>query len=32
VRELAYERISEGQEEWRAIERAVYQELREWKE
>jgi hypothetical protein len=32
VRELAYERISERQEEWRAIERAVYQELREWKE
>ncbi|HLE21493.1 MAG TPA: hypothetical protein VJB88_10285 [Vicinamibacteria bacterium] len=32
VRELAYEWISERREEWRAIEQAVYQELREWKD
>ena len=32
VRELVYEWISERREEWRAIEQAVYQELREWKD
>ena len=32
VRELVYEWTSERREEWRAIEQAVYREMREWED